>query len=171
MVLTHSSKQRRGASAVEAALVFPLVFLITLGMIVGGFGIFRNHEMAWLARDAARFASTHAGEYATDNKVQILAGTLPDVDKQYIIDNIIKGQAAGLDTSVLDVSITIKTANGEYDWDNTADTYDRNPTSLSTSDSKAYQNVVKVTVTYEYAPAWFFGSMKLTSISEMPISY
>ena len=37
--------RRRGAVAVEAAVVYPVLFLLLLGVIVGGMGVFR-YQMA-----------------------------------------------------------------------------------------------------------------------------
>ncbi|GIW80535.1 MAG: hypothetical protein KatS3mg105_2342 [Gemmatales bacterium] len=176
MLLRKSKPVRPGVAALEAAFVFPLVILFTLGMIVGAFGIFRYQEVAWLARDAARFASTHGGQYYEENKELIQNGVLPDVDKQYIIDKIIKNQAGGLDPNSLSVNITIVTAQGEFDWDaptvNGIGHFNRYPTSIDLDDGTAYQNIVKVTVSYNWVPEYFWsGPITLTSTSEMPMNY
>lgn len=61
-------KQRRrsGTTLVESAFVYPLLFFIFLSMIIGGIGVFRYQEMAALAREASRYASTHGAQYRKD---------------------------------------------------------------------------------------------------------
>ena len=54
---------RRGAVILEAALVYPMVFLILLGLIVCGFGVFRFQEVASLSREASRYAAVHGSKY------------------------------------------------------------------------------------------------------------
>ena len=49
--------RRRGAAAVEFAAVAPVLILLLFGTVVGGLGIFRYHQVATLAREAARYAS------------------------------------------------------------------------------------------------------------------
>ena len=48
---------RRGAAVVEMAVVAPLVVLFLFGLIVTGLGVFRYNQTAYLAREAARYAS------------------------------------------------------------------------------------------------------------------
>jgi len=55
---------RRGASAVEAAIVYPVALFFVLGLVVGAMGVFRYQETAALAREAARYASVHGASYA-----------------------------------------------------------------------------------------------------------
>src|SRR6266404_7733612 len=57
---------RPGATVVEFAVVAPVTFLLILGLIVGGLGVFRYQEVAHLAREATRYASTHGGQYQLD---------------------------------------------------------------------------------------------------------
>lgn len=54
---------------VEAAIIYPTVLLLTLGMIVAGLGISRYQEVAYQARQAARWASVQAG---TPTPAQVL---------------------------------------------------------------------------------------------------
>ena len=67
MILPLSSQRRTGASVVEGAFVYPITFLLLLAIMVGGLGIFRFQEVAHLAREAARYASTHGGQYQAEN--------------------------------------------------------------------------------------------------------
>ncbi len=57
---------RNGATAVEFALVGGLVFFLIFGLFVGAMGIFRYQEVAHLAREGARYAATHGGQYHLD---------------------------------------------------------------------------------------------------------
>ena len=57
---------RKGATILEFAIVAPVTFLLVLGLIVGGLGIFRYQEVSHLAREATRYASTHGGQYQLD---------------------------------------------------------------------------------------------------------
>jgi hypothetical protein len=179
-MLLSSQNRRRGATAVEAAVVFNVVFLLFLGLLVGGMGVFRFQEVAWLARDAARFASTHGGQYAVERSAAIAAGNpnYPNADKAYITNTFINGQAASMDSTQLTTTVTITTWQGTYDWDDLTDTFSRWPTSLNPNTSPTnpngsfYQNTVTVTVSYNLIPEWgWAGPITLTSKSVMPMSY
>src|SRR5579883_2066201 len=58
--------RRSGTTLVESALIYSLTFLLLLGLLVGGMGVFRYHELASLAREGARYASTHGAQYRKD---------------------------------------------------------------------------------------------------------
>ena len=58
---------RRGVSAVEAAVVYPITILLLLGTVVLGLGVFRYQQLQCLAREGARYASVHGPQYATDS--------------------------------------------------------------------------------------------------------
>jgi hypothetical protein len=130
--------------------------------------------MAHLAREGARYAACHAGQYQQENASAITAGTLPDVKKDYIITNIVKANAASMDPSKIQVSITINTSSGNYDWDDTANNNQRWPYSPHTVDGTTYNetNTVSVTISYQYVPSWFLGGpLTVTSTAVMPICY
>jgi hypothetical protein len=166
---------RLAATLVESAFVLPITFLLILGLVVGGMGVFRYQEMAHLARLTARFAATHGGQYAQDNASAIQAGTLPTVNKNYLTQDVAAANAAGLDPSKLSVSVTITTHSGTYDWDDTTDTNNRAPYSSYTDSNNNTVNVinlVNVTVSYQWLPEWFLvGPITLTSTSVVPMSY
>ncbi len=168
MYLRQPFRHRKGATVVECALVYPVVFVMFIGLIVGGMGVFRYQECASLARQAARFASTHAGKYASENP------NATTVDKNYIITNVIKTHAYVLDTSKLSTTININNSSGSYDWDTTSSTNNRWPYSYVSS-SGVYQqitNTVTVTVTYTWVPeCYLVGPISLTSTSTMPMCY
>jgi Flp pilus assembly protein TadG len=54
---------RSAATMLECAFVYPILFLFVIGLMVGGLGIFRYQEVAWLAREGARYASVHGAKY------------------------------------------------------------------------------------------------------------
>jgi len=165
----HSLAQRRGATVVESAVVYPVTFLLFLGLIVGGMGVFRYQEMASLAREAARFAAVHGGKYAKENP------SLPTVNKAYLTSNIVAAKAVSLNVSTVQVQVFLNTSNGTFDWDNTAATNNRWPTSTVINAQNTYvpmTNSVTVTVSYPWVPELYLvGPINLTSTSTMPMSY
>jgi hypothetical protein len=166
---------RRAGVLVEAALVLPIAFLLILGVLIGGMGVFRYQEVAHLARRTARYAAVHGGQYAQDNAAAITAGTLPSVNQDYLTQNIAAANAVLLSSSQLSVSATITTHSGSYDWDDTAGNNNRMPYSTYTDSNKNTENVtntVQVTVSYQWMPEWFLaGPIILTSTAVVPMSY
>ncbi|HZT80204.1 MAG TPA: TadE/TadG family type IV pilus assembly protein [Gemmataceae bacterium] len=150
MRLRHAS--RRGATVVEAAVTAPAVFLLLLGLVVGGMGMFRYQQVASLARQAARYASVHGTQYAKDTGNP--AATPADIYNSAIAPN-----AVGLDLSRLSYAVTWNTSNRPYHTDIV------NNTVVATG------NTVSVTVTYQWVPEAYLGGVTLTSTSVMPMSY
>jgi Flp pilus assembly protein TadG len=83
---------------VEAALVYPAAFLLILGLISGGLGIFRYQEVASLAREGSRWASTHGSQYAQDT------GKTAAASQE--VTNYVQSKAVGLDLTKLSVATT-----------------------------------------------------------------
>jgi hypothetical protein len=166
---------RRAATVVESAIILPITFLLTVGLIVGGMGVFRYQETAHLARLTARYAAVHGGQYALENAAAIQAATLPTVNSTYLAQTIAAANAVSLDTSHLTVTATITTHGGTYGWDDTSDTNNRLPYSTytdSNSNTIYVTNTVQVTVSYEWMPEWFLaGPITLTSTAVVPMSY
>ncbi len=174
MLLAHRHARRKGVHALECAIVLPMVFFFILGLAVGGMGISRYQQAAYLAREAARYAACHAGQYQQENAAAITAGTLPNVNESYVIQNIVKANAAGMDTSKLTVSVSFNMSSGSYDWDDTTDNNNRWPYSQVTNNGTTYNetNTVSVTVTYQWFPELYLvGPINLTSTSVMPVAY
>jgi Flp pilus assembly protein TadG len=147
MLRHHRPCQRRGATLVQAALVYPVLLLLINGTIIVGLGVFRYNQMALLARQGSRYACVHGAQYAAETGNA--AATTTD------ISNYVKGKAAGLDTSALTVTTTWNTSN--------ALTY--------TSSGSTIRNTVSVTVSYSWVPEAYFGGVTLTSTSVMVMSY
>ena len=146
------TQQRTGTTSVECAVVYPMVFLFTLGLLIGAAGIFRYQELASLARRAARYASVHGAQYAKDTGNP--APTPAD-----IFNSQVAPYAAALDASKLSYSITYNNSNQPYH------------TTVSNGTVVSVTNTVTVTLTYQWFPEAFLGGMTLTSTSVMPMSY
>jgi Flp pilus assembly protein TadG len=179
-------KKRRAATTVELAIVLPVTFALVLAIMIGGVGVFRYQQVAHLARETARFASVHGGQYAKNHSGNIAAGTLPNVNEDYLT-SFAKSRAVGLDKSQLKVKATMtvitpgaKSASTTETvaWDNTTENLYRSPYSAWTDTTKTppvnveVSNVVTVQVTYSWSPGLFgMGSIDLTSTAVMLMSY
>jgi Flp pilus assembly protein TadG len=151
--MLRAQQRRSGATVVECAFVYPAVFLLVMGLLVGAAGIFRYSQLASLSREAARYASVHGGQYAQE--MQVTAPTAAD-----IYNNVVLANAAGFDTSQLSYSITWNTDNSPFHT-----TLDANNNVIP------IQNTVTVTLTYQWLPEAFLGGITLSSTSVMPMSY
>jgi Flp pilus assembly protein TadG len=174
MLRKPALRRRQAGTLVESAVVLPITFLLILGLIIGGMGMFRYQMVAHLARLTARYAAVHGGQYAQDNAAAIQAGTLPTVNENYLTQYA--ASSAVLDTSQMSVSVTITTHSGTYDWDDTTNTNNRSPYSTYTDSSNnnivAVTNTVTVTISYQWLPELYLtGPITLTSTSVMPMSY
>ena len=144
--------RRAGTTAVECAVVYPSVFLFTLGLVIGAAGVFRYQELASLARRAARYASVHGTQWATDT-----GNTAPLPADIY--NNVILPNTSGLDTSRLSYSITYNTSN------------DPNHSAIVNNNPVLVANTVTVTLTYQWVPEAFLGGITLSSTSTVVMSY
>src|SRR5579872_6328777 len=66
MILRSSNQGRRGAYAVEFAIVSQILFLFIFAHIMGGLAVFDYIQTVNLAREGARWASVHGGQYNMD---------------------------------------------------------------------------------------------------------
>jgi Flp pilus assembly protein TadG len=178
MRLLNSRRPRSGAHAVECAFVYPVFFFLIFATLAGGIGVSDYQQVAYLAREAARFASTHAGQYATENAAAITAGTLPTVNQNYIINNIVmpEAQASLLNTSNLTVQITFYSSSNPTGtpWDTALANNTNWPNSPTTVNGTSYSetNTVGVTVSYQWTPIYLLsGPITLKSTSIMAICY
>ena len=151
--MRRAPQRRSGATVVEAAFVYPVLFLLVLGLLVGAGGIFRYSQLASLAREGARYASVHGTQYADEMGV---AAPTPD----QIFNNVIAPMAVSFDTTQMGYSITYNTTNWPYQ------------TTLDSNNNVVpIQNTVTVTLTYQWVPEAFLGGITLSSTSVMPMSY
>jgi hypothetical protein len=90
--------------------------MLLFSLIICSYGVFRYQEVAALARDAARWASVHGSQYATDSGQA--AATQTDV-----YNNVISTEATGLDLTKLNYSVTWPQGNDPYDYVQVTITY------------------------------------------------
>jgi hypothetical protein len=131
---------------VEFAFSASLTFLMILGLIVGGAGIFRYVEVASIAREASRQASVHGTGYAKDTGNAAWAGT-------DVYNNVIKPQAVAMNLGNLTYSVTWNTSNSPYH------------TAIVNNQVVAVSNTVTVTINYQWVPEAYLGGITLTSTS------
>jgi Flp pilus assembly protein TadG len=151
MFTTRRSPLRPGASVVECAIVLPLTFFLLFALVVGAMGIFRYQEVASLAREGARYASTHGYQYRKD--ANLPTGTTVDW-KTDTYNNAIAPRMVALDPAQL--------------------TYDVKWPDVVNQPGKPDNwpgSKVDVTVNYDWLPElYLIGPIRLTSTSSMPIT-
>jgi Flp pilus assembly protein TadG len=150
MIRVHQSR-RSAATTVECAVILPITLFLLIGFVVGGMGVFRYQEVALLAREGARYASTHGAQFRTDSGQGI--GTADDWI-QDIRDNGIEPKRTALDPARMTVNVSwppvINQPSRPDNWPGSK---------------------VTVTVSYQWMPEmWLVGPYTLTSTSELPIT-
>jgi Flp pilus assembly protein TadG len=143
---------RPAATTVEAAIVYPLVFLLVVGMLVGANGVYVWQQTAHLARVGARYAATHSSNWAKDSGY-------PPATQQDVYNNAVVKQAAGLDLNLLTCTVSYAANNTPY---TTAPD--------SSGNLVTTQNVVTVTISYRWTPIAYFTKGTLQSTASMPIA-
>ena len=158
MLVQKTLARRDGAVLVEAALVYPIVFMIVFGIIIMGLNTFRYHQVAHIAREASRWASVRGGQY--EKETGNLAATPSDIFREVILPH-----SGGMHQS--DIGYTVTWSN-----DDNRPTYTTkviNPTTgLLETVSRA--NTVTVTVSHSWDTG-IFGRMTVDSTSVNVISY
>jgi Flp pilus assembly protein TadG len=151
MIRRSASVQRKGFAASESLVVLPTLFFLIIATVVGGYGVFRYQQIAMLAREGARWASVHGGQYQQDTGNA--AATPSDV-----YNNAIAPYATSLDLSQLTYSVSWNTSNMPY--------------SVSNDYEKPTGNTVTVTINYKWFPEMYLvGPITLSSTSTVPMSY
>ncbi len=145
-------QRRMATTSVECAVVYPSVFLFTLGLLIGAAGVFRYQELASLARRAARYATVHGVDWAKDT-----GNTAPLPADIY--NNVVLPNCSGLDTSRLSYSITYNTTN------------QATRAGVVNGNATLIRNTVTVTLTYQWIPEAWLGGLTLSSTSTMDMSY
>jgi Flp pilus assembly protein TadG len=148
--------RRHGAVLLEVAIVYPIAFMLILGLVIGGLGIFRYQEMAWLAREGARYASVRGAEYEREQQKKTPPGNKSVT--QADLETYLRGLAVVPDPENVNVTLTWNSSNEPY---------------KVTSDYEApVSNTVTVTVTYTWSPEMYFGDpVLLSSIAVIPVSH
>ncbi|MFL5242310.1 MAG: TadE/TadG family type IV pilus assembly protein [Gemmataceae bacterium] len=151
MIRNRQSHSRHAATVVECAIILPVTFFLLFSIIIGAMGIFRYQEAATLARQGARYASTHGYQYRKDAGQAI--GTSSDW-KTDIYNNGIAPYIVALDSSKITSTIT---------W---PDVVNQPGKPDNWPGSK-----VTVEIDYQWMPElYLIGPINLTSTSSMPIT-
>jgi len=162
MIYRFGRARRRGAVLVESAVVYPVLFVLLFGLIVGGLGVFRYQQVACQALEAARWTCVRGANWA--KKTGSPCPTTAQITSAAVIPF-----AAGMDPQKLTVQVQlIDLVHGTTtNWD----TSNWAPTSVTTA-GDGVTNRVRVTVTYRWSPEFFFvGSLNLKSVAEMPMAF
>lgn len=149
--MRSNTTPRRGATTLEAAVVVPMVLLVMIVLVVGGLGVFRYQEVAAMAREASRYASTHGASYRKDAGLSV--GTPADW-RADIQSNVLVPWSDGFDPHLLTYTVNWSTV----------------PTQPGVADNWPGATVT-VTVSYQWLPEFYFvGPITLTSTSTATIS-
>jgi Flp pilus assembly protein TadG len=179
MIYRLNTRRRHASSAVEAAFILPVTFFLMYGLCIGGLLVFKYQELTHIARETARFASTHGSQYKKYNQTAITAGTQPSVDSTYL-QTYAQNLTITIPSSDLNVTVKVQTlpagstSNSKptnVDWDTNS-----SPTSSYTNGSGntcTVTNMVIVTVSMTWTPGVYVypGSVTLTATSTMPMSF
>lgn len=149
--MLRSLKPRRlGFVATESVVVLPTLIFLILATVVGGYGVFRYQQLSMLAREGARYASVHGGQYQLETGYP--AATALDIYNNAIVP------LATLDLSQLTYSVS---------WN-----ADNMPYSVNGDYETPSNNTVTVTVSYKWFPELYLvGPITMSSTSTMPMSY
>jgi Flp pilus assembly protein TadG len=150
-MIRRIAQRRRGSVATESVVVVPALLFLILATLVGGYGVFRYQQIALLAREGARYASVHGGQY------QLETGN-PAATSQDVYNNAILPYAVNLDLCHLSYTVTWNSNNMPY--------------TVNTDYEVPTRNTVKVTVNYKWFPeVYLVGPIVLSSTSIIPMSY
>lgn len=151
----NTPTRRPGTTIVECAIVYPLVFLLVLGLLVGGLGIFRYQEVAYLAREAARHACVRGAEYQMEVVARDPSARAVTAEG---IRDYVRGRCKLLNPNDVQVTVTWQDQNSAY--------------SVASSSGQARVSTVTVTVSYPWIPEVFLtGPITLSSTCVIPMSY
>ncbi|HKI37726.1 MAG TPA: TadE family protein [Gemmataceae bacterium] len=167
--------RRRAAVLVETAVILTVFLLLLLMIIVGALMVFRAEQVSALAREGARYASVHGGQYQQETGNSAIASS--------DIYNAIVPLSAGLNLQSSNVAVSLKTYKVNSDGTTTAVTktwdaadpngypYNNYPYVVTGNNGSQTTASVVVTVTYPFAPEILGGSLTFTGTSEIPMSY
>src|SRR4051812_27237131 len=98
----HSPRQ--AAALVEFALTASVALGLILTLIVGGMGIFRYQEVAHLAREGARYASTHGGTYISEGRPTQTG--VSAISSSSDLSSYLADKTVSMDSTLLQVSVS-----------------------------------------------------------------
>jgi hypothetical protein len=142
--------RRPAASLAEAGLVYPLVILLTFGVTVLSLSVYYYFQVAALAREGARYASVHGGQYHQETANAMAT-------QATVLSTAISPKAAGFNAANLSNTLA---------WDDPGGM----PTYLDTHGNVLTNNVT-VSVTYQWTPPLYFGQLTFTATSVMMVQY
>jgi Flp pilus assembly protein TadG len=155
--------RRRGAIAVEAAVVNAAMFMVLLAFVAGGLGVFRYQEMVNLARETARAASVKGTNY------EAATGQTSPTQAQFI-QTVVAPLAVTMDQTKL--TVTIQWINGITGAATPWDSASKSVKSYTPLTGQPVTNLVRVTVTYQWTPEFLVtGPFNLQSVAEHPMSF
>ncbi|MEX2176412.1 MAG: TadE/TadG family type IV pilus assembly protein [Pirellulaceae bacterium] len=144
-------RRRSGATTVEFAIACPIAFFLLFATMVGAMGVCRYQQVATLAREGARWACVHGGQYSQETGQP--AATPEDVFEQAMLPATV-----ALDPERLSYTVT---------WDES-----NMPLSVHEDYETPIGNTVTVTVTYQWFPEMYLvGPLSLTSTSTAQMMY
>ena len=147
----RNTHRRRGVTTVEFAIVCPIAFFLIFATIIGGIGVYRYQQVAALAREGARYASVHGGQYEQET------GN-PAATPEDIYNEAIAPRAVALDPARLTYTVT---------WD-----VNNLPLWVDEDVEHPTGNIVTVTVNYQWFPEMYVvGPFTLTSTSVSQMMY
>jgi Flp pilus assembly protein TadG len=182
MLYRRTASARKGSTLVESALVLPGFFVLTLGLLVAGMGVARYNEVAYIARETARYASVHGAVYAQTNP------SAPAVNQAALV-TYASSRASTVNISKCTVTVQMTCfapgatatsptppATSVYNWDDTTNNANHSPfsvwTDTATGTTTTADNVVTVTITYPWVPETFLsGPINLSSTAVIAMSY
>jgi Flp pilus assembly protein TadG len=170
MVL-RTNRQRRGANAVEFAIIAPLLFLLIFAHIIGGMAVFDYIQTVNLAREGARYASVHGNEWQID----VVNGNAPYTANPSqaattptdVYNNAIAPKIIGLDTTNVNTG-------GRLTYSVTWADSGQQPTYYDATSGTFKTNTVTCQVSYAYNPIiqmMLPVGTTLTSSSTMNMQY
>jgi hypothetical protein len=144
-------RRRRRGSILEQALGSMALLTITFGTIVGGLGAVRYHELASVAREAARWAAVRGATYAQDTGNTAATGT-------DVYNNVIVPRAGLLHLADLSYTVT---------WDDSG----KQPLYYDSTSKTYKRNEVQVALSYTWRSEMLLGTHTMTTTAREPVSY
>ena len=111
----HSARSRRGTTIVEMAIVGPCAFLLMIGLVVGGLGVFRFNQVAALAHEGARWAAVRGKNFERTQRAS-------PVTQADLVANVIVPRATALDMDRLECDLSwdekkrVASVTIQYQW-------------------------------------------------------
>lgn len=150
--MIRRTRRRKGAAALEFAVVAPIMILSVIAFLVLGLAVSDYQRIATAARDAARWASVRGMEY--QRQTGNLAATATDVYDKAIVPTL-----AGMDMSRVTYSVT---------WDASREPY--KTVVDNAGNVSRVQNTVTVTIQYQWNSD-LFGNRTMSSTSTVPMTF